>query len=59
MQIDNITIGVKNKPFIIAEMSGNHNQSQERALEIVEAAAEAGAVPTAVWTRPFPWNRKK
>lgn len=30
-------------PFIIAEMSGNHNQSLERALEIVTAAAEAGA----------------
>ena len=43
MQIDNITIGVKNKPFIIAEMSGNHNQSLDRALEIVEAAAKSGA----------------
>ncbi|CAD5937871.1 Pseudaminic acid synthase [Planktothrix agardhii] len=30
-------------PFIIAEMSGNHNQSLERALEIVEAAAKTGA----------------
>ena len=29
-------------PFIIAEMSGNHNQSLERALRIVDAAAEAG-----------------
>lgn len=30
------------KPFIVAEMSGNHNQSLERALAIVDAAAEAG-----------------
>ena len=29
-------------PFIIAEMSGNHNQSLERALAIVDAAAETG-----------------
>ena len=29
-------------PYIIAEMSGNHNQSLERALEIVEIAAKTG-----------------
>ncbi|WP_077624242.1 pseudaminic acid synthase [Sediminibacillus massiliensis] len=36
-------IGTGHPPFIIAEMSGNHNQSLERALEIVEAAAKSGA----------------
>jgi N-acetylneuraminate synthase len=30
------------KPFIIAEMSGNHNQSLEKALLIVEEAAKTG-----------------
>lgn len=36
-------IGRGHPPFVIAEMSGNHNQSLERALEIVEAAAKTGA----------------
>ena len=43
MQIAHRIIGHDSPPFIIAEMSGNHNQSLERALEIVEAAAKAGA----------------
>lgn len=36
-------IGKDVPPFIIAEMSGNHNQSLERALKIVETAANIGA----------------
>ena len=43
MKISNRDIGLKHEPFIIAEMSGNHNQSLERALKIVEAAAASGA----------------
>lgn len=36
-------VGGDQKPFVIAEMSGNHNQSLDRALKIVDAAVEAGA----------------
>jgi len=42
-QIGDVTVGPGNKPMIIAEMSGNHNQSLDRALEIVDAAASTGA----------------
>lgn len=43
IEIGGRTIGQGHPPFIIAEMSGNHNQSLDRALEIVDAAAESGA----------------
>ncbi len=41
--IGNRQVGLDHPPFIIAEMSGNHNQSLDRALAIVEAAAKSGA----------------
>ena len=43
IQIAGRDIGSNYPPFVIAEMSGNHNQSLERALEIVEVAAKTGA----------------
>ena len=43
ISIAGFAIGHGHKPFVIAEMSGNHNQSLDRALEIVNAAADAGA----------------
>ncbi len=41
--INSRKIGANHPPFVIAEMSGNHNQSLERALVIVEVAAKTGA----------------
>lgn len=43
INIEKHKIGRGHPPFIIAEMSGNHNQSIDRALKIVDAAAESGA----------------
>ena len=43
IQIAGRPIGVDHAPFVIAEMSGNHNQSLDRALELVDAAARSGA----------------
>jgi pseudaminic acid synthase len=43
IRISGRLIGASAPPFVIAEMSGNHNQSLERALEIVDEAAKTGA----------------
>jgi pseudaminic acid synthase len=43
IQIGKFRVGAGHAPLIIAEMSGNHNQSLDRALAIVEAAHKSGA----------------
>ncbi|MGX7823592.1 pseudaminic acid synthase [Actinokineospora sp. 24-640] len=43
VQIGTHQVGPGHRPFVIAEMSGNHNGSLERALAIVEAVAASGA----------------
>lgn len=43
IKIGHFTIDELSEPFVIAEMSGNHNQSLGRAFELVDAAAYAGA----------------
>ena len=43
IHIGNQKIGLDQKPFVIAEMSGNHNQSLEKALKITEEIAKCGA----------------
>lgn len=42
MQIGNRVIGPEHPPFIIAELSGNHNQSLDTALAMIDAAAQSG-----------------
>ena len=43
INIGNFKIGKNLEPLIVAEMSGNHNQSLEKALSIIDSAADAGA----------------
>jgi pseudaminic acid synthase len=42
-KIQDFPIETYGPPLVIAELSGNHNQSLDRAMEIVDLAAEAGA----------------
>ena len=42
MKIENTNISIKNKPFIIAELSGNHKGSLKRAIAIIKKAHKAG-----------------
>lgn len=43
VEISGRRIGLDAKPFVIAEMSGNHNHSLDRALQIVESVSQSGA----------------
>lgn len=42
MKIANVDVGLEAEPLVIAEMSGNHNHDLDRALQLVDAAADAG-----------------
>ncbi len=43
VRIAGLEVGSESQPVVAAEMSGNHNGQLERALAIVDAAADAGA----------------
>jgi N-acetylneuraminate synthase len=41
---------VRENPFIIAELSGNHNKSKDLAIKLIKAAAKAGATAVKLQT---------
>lgn len=56
IKIGKKNIGTGYPPFIIAEMSGNHNHSLEWALAIVEAAAKAEVPAVKLQTYTAFWD---
>ena len=42
VMIQDRKVGLNEQPFIIAELSGNHNQTLELAFKMIESAAKAG-----------------
>ncbi len=42
-QIGSSAIGENNPPYVIAEMSGNHNQDINQAIQLIHSAKRAGA----------------
>jgi len=43
IKLSNYTISDESSPFVVAELSGNHNNSLDLAMRLVEEAADAGA----------------
>ncbi|WP_299809977.1 pseudaminic acid synthase [uncultured Roseibium sp.] len=43
ISIDGRRIGVEERPYVIAELSGNHNRDIKRALKLMQIAKDAGA----------------
>lgn len=43
LKIANVHIGPGNSPYVIAEISGNHNQDIERAKRLIKISHDAGA----------------
>lgn len=43
IKLGHYKVGLQHPPFIVAEMSGNHHHSLERALQLVQVAKDMGA----------------
>ena len=50
LQIDGVTIGKNTRPYLIAEVSANHNGSIEKAKDCKTAASQAGASAVKIQT---------